>query len=384
MSNLADGIEEGGAAPDESVNSQSGFDAALAELAGAELPEGYKPSEGFSLSEGLSTEEPAAPNRDPETGQFVSPATPAEEQATPPAGEEEAAPQPLHEDADIAAFLEKYDGDAEKALKAAAELASFSGRQSNEIGELRSQLAKLEGRFEERDSRTTQQDDHYPVVTEDVLEQIEDDIAKRGGATVMANVVENYPHLIDQTLNLWLETRDPEANAYQARYEAYKVLQEFGQPDAQSAPAQADPYLEQVKQERMAADAANAVFAHIPAEQRDALKPHISAALSDLPEDIAAGLFDPAKREAYSKVVADVARSRFATEASTAATNDARETTNAAKAAAARVATGSLRPAQTPEGEGDTPSREEITQRFHKALLETPTASISEGLTFGK
>lgn len=365
MSDLANGIEEGASAPDD-LSTQAAFDAALARQAGTELPEGHTSSEDFSIASGLETiEEPTAPRRD-ELGRFAAQDdTPQEEQATPPADAEEPASDPQTD------WETRYN-----------EAQSLIGRQGNELGELRERLAKLEGAAEERARAQSEQPAQYPVVDDRVMEQIEDNIAQRGGYATMAAVVEQHPNLIEPTLELWEETGDPAAFRYRAAYEVEKRLANVPQPAAPAAP-QADPYLEQVRLERMAAESANAVLAHIPSEQRDAIKPFIGAALEELPEDIARGLFEPEKRESYSKFVADIARSNYVAKATADATAGRQEDAEAAKAAA-RVTSGSLRPAAAPEGEGEQLSTEERTRLFHKAILETPTASISEGLTYGK
>lgn len=95
---------------------------------------------------------------DPETGKFVRKAT-DEEIASVEEGEEEEEveeerdDEPLADgefelvidDPDVEAFLAKYDGDLNKALKGAVEASRTLGRQGSELGELR----KLQGTVEE-------------------------------------------------------------------------------------------------------------------------------------------------------------------------------------------------------------------------------------------
>src|SRR4029077_14190065 len=60
---------------------------------------------------------------------------------------EEAPPAPAYEDVEIQAFLAKYGGDPEKALKGAAELARLMGRRDDEKDELLARNAELERRM---------------------------------------------------------------------------------------------------------------------------------------------------------------------------------------------------------------------------------------------
>jgi hypothetical protein len=62
---------------------------------------------------------------------------------TEPEAEEDDDEIVLEIDDDLASVLERYDGDVGKALKALAEKESFTGRQANEIGQLRQELAAL-------------------------------------------------------------------------------------------------------------------------------------------------------------------------------------------------------------------------------------------------
>lgn len=122
-------------------------------------------------SEESVTEAPALPQRDPNTGRFVS-ATPEEEEGTP-------------EDVDV--------------LKARlAEKDSFIGRQSTEIGELRSRLEALES--------SRREDEETPEISFIPAEMAERIIANRGpeGAVVAA---------IQEGL-------DPESQPFRAIFEA--------------------------------------------------------------------------------------------------------------------------------------------------------------------
>ena len=80
----------------------------------------------------VSAEAPPTPGDEPETEE--------EEEG----GEEPEEEEP-GEDPEIQAFLAKYQGDQEKALKGAAELQRLIGRQGSELSQLREQNAQLQG-----------------------------------------------------------------------------------------------------------------------------------------------------------------------------------------------------------------------------------------------
>jgi hypothetical protein len=92
---------------------------------------------------------------DDEPAAVETPETP--EVPAQPAAEAEPAEAPADDDGDIVieidedleAVLERYDGDVGKALKALAEKESFTGRQANEIGQLRQELAQMRAAVEQ-------------------------------------------------------------------------------------------------------------------------------------------------------------------------------------------------------------------------------------------
>jgi hypothetical protein len=388
MPDLTDGLEFGegqGEIPDP--NTEAGFDASLALLTGGKVPEGREARP--SLADGLEiTEEPTGQPRNPD-GKFApqTPETPAEEQATPPSGEEQAETPSV--DPEIAALLERHGGDAMKALTELEDrrrnAESKIGQQGNELGELRQQMAKLEGRFEEAAQQRTPASS-IPIVDDATQDWIEDNIARYGGNSVLANLgespIENAP-LIEAALEAWEETDDRQAIRARIQWENFKANVQAAPVEQVPQATEEDPFLQNLKAEALAKDAAQSVMSLVPAEQRDLFKPHVAAVIGELPENIAQGLFDPDTRESISKIVADLARSRVALSASTEQEQQRKDAAVASKQAA-QVATGSLRPAGAPEGTEGEMTKEERTALFHKALFETPDASISAGLTYGK
>lgn len=73
----------------------------------------------------------------------------SEEEEPEPSGDEEPSASYSSDDAQIQAFLARYDGDVEAALKAAVNQDSLLGRQGRELGELRAHAAQLQSSLEQ-------------------------------------------------------------------------------------------------------------------------------------------------------------------------------------------------------------------------------------------
>lgn len=116
------------------------------------------PDEAPAAEESADTGDATPERPRDEKGRFVAaetedePEAPAEEaeqteQVEPQAGEELTEEQReemiLELDEDVESALQRYDGDINKALRALAEKEKMVGRQANEVGELRQELAQL-------------------------------------------------------------------------------------------------------------------------------------------------------------------------------------------------------------------------------------------------
>jgi len=364
--------------PESDVNLQAGFDAALAEQAGDEAKQrleerGEQPDRDVqSALEGLTESAEGRPRN--ERGQFV-----AAEPESPEEPEEPAAPaeeEPEVEEAPVEPSpLEKQLTDAQQ----------FIGRQSNEVRELREQIAKLEGRFEERSSQP--EAPPTPLVGGE-YEALEEMVEERGGAATIQHLVQiGRGDLIDSALEAW--AAEPEeagkAAVFAARYYSALAAQD-AEPAEPATPAQPDPALQGMIQERQIADAASIVQGELEEAQEGSwalIKPVLAQTLSEAPEAIQKMVVseDANTRVEGLRVAAALAKGRVIADATAKAKEDQAAQNKAAKQSA-QVATSSLRPVE--EGKAkpiSEMSKEEIHETFRKSLLATETTSVADGLT---
>lgn len=356
--------------PDFDVNTDSGFTAALAGLAGSELPEERLDSleEGDrTIANGLTTtEESAQPPRDGQ-GRFT-PATQPEE----PAEEEGEAPEE-EEDAEQAP-------DPDPSEKQLADAQVFIGRQSAEIGELREKLARLEGRLDQ--AALTPQAPLPQYSADDIAERV---LETSGPAVIQqlaeAGVPDGHPYY-EEAFKAWVEEDPGAATSWYTRY-----VTALNQPEpAQQAPQ--DEFVSGLKAEAQLNGTIAAVAAGFEPAVWASIKDHLIPALQDdgTPQIVKDAIVseDPAVQRQGVEALAAFARTRAITEATKTAQQEQKQETTAAKKAA-QVASGSLRPVEErkPEGGQDMTS-EERQEAFRQRLFKTETTAVREGLTFAK
>ncbi len=169
-------LETGTPAGHIDPNTGSGFMEAIAKSLGKEIPEGgFESAPSTSVAAGLTFGEETLP------APTTDPSAPVEPEA--PASEGDGGGDaPLHEDPEVAAYLERYQGDPDKALKAAVEASKLIGRQGNELGEARERLARLEGTVEAlRTAVPPAQAPQAQFITPEVIESVETAVAEQGG-----------------------------------------------------------------------------------------------------------------------------------------------------------------------------------------------------------
>lgn len=381
MSSIAEGITEAGA--EENVNSESGFEAALARKTGATLPEGRQATD-TSVADGLETVEPGTQPRDG-VGRFTAQADTPD--ADEPDTSEEETPEdegdPLHDDPAVAAFLARHNGDTDAALRAAVEAQSLIGRQGNELGTLREQQARLEGQLQALMAQG-QQPQMAPVQL--TAEDIENMVEEHGGLETARWAAANGDRsLVDAVVRVWKDVdADPfDALAFRQDYLLYEQEQRRAAEAAAQQPPAASPTDAWV-QSQVQTQAITSTLDAFSTEAKDweAIAPHMLTALEQVPKRIAALVTsdDPEERLDGVRVVADKARALAAVERSA---SPAASSGRADAVRAAQVVTGSLRPSPQRQS-GEPKSSAEIHAEFKKALLETETTSVSEGLTYGK
>lgn len=379
MADVSEGLSTG-----ESVESDKDFTAALAKAAGVEIPPERLASleEGdTSVKAGLTFGESAPQGRDDE-GRFA-PATP--EVSEPKEGE-----APAEEvDPNLAALLDKHEGDAAKALAEVLgrekEAQSTIGKQSNEVGELRERLARLEGRDEARAAT------HAPAPLPAVgLDTINEQVAEHDGpAVIQWYSSQGFPdgHAVyDAAFQAWLAQDD--TGAAQAAYTRYQAaLNAPASPGGAQSPTE-DPWVAQKKQQEQFDTTLGSVASSYKEAEWGLIAPHLVAVLEDAgtPQIIkdAVQSSDQKTVEQGLHSIAQIARGRAIAEATATATAE-----NAAKVLetkkSAQVATGSLRVVnERQSGSGEELTSAERQERFRQSIVSAETTSVRDGLVFAK
>lgn len=375
-------VAEGLGTPEagEHVNAPGGFEAAIAAKVGrTEELEGREPILSTSVADGL--EEVGTPKRD-EGGRFAAAEEPAEEET--PAADEETEEEPEGDglSPEVQSLLEKHGGDAEAALAEAIQrhknAEQVIGRQGNDLGQLKQEIAELRGEVRaQRELAPAQTQQAQPNISNDELEEM---VAEHGGMNVALWAVNNRPDLYDRVHRIWRVDEPDEAADFRLEYKLHQQRLELQKAAAPAQPQQ-DEWVAAQKQQA-AINGSLAAFASQTSDW-DTIAPHMTAALEQVPDVIAQMVAseDAQVRADGIAIVADKARI-ISVGASQAKTKQ--QETATAKKKSATVASGSLRPASPAGGSGEEMTSEERQAAFKKALLETQTTSVSEGLTYAK
>jgi len=389
MATVAEGLSTDG--PEFDVNSQAGFEKLL-EGKGVAREDGDQ-SADTSVAAGLTTVEPAAPAREPETGRFAPVQTPPAPEAKDTSAAGAVAPS---DDPEIASFLAKYDGDVTKALKAATEQVSVIGRQGQELGKTREELAELRGMVTALTAAREAEATVSPLagLSDDQVEERASSLAESKGYAAAATEAANLAHstgderLYKSIIDAW---------QLEDAFTAIDFHTDFRNWQREQRAAAAAP--KETTEEPWVADARQAALNNTIeqsfrtlAEERGGkdefgkVAPFMDAALDQMPENVAAMIAssDPEARLAGLRIVAD--RATLLAGASTSTEAPAAETTLPPevqrKLSGAAVATGALKP---PAQRTDAPqNREDAIKEFKRELMETETTSVASGLTFGK
>lgn len=198
---------------DEALAAESSLEAKLAE-AGADQVR--RPTGGFDAAPDPGTPAETVSDDQPrnELGQFAAVDEPETNEVAAP--EEPTSEQETVEDPETSAYLAKYGGDVDKAIKAAVHAQKQLGRQSSEVGELRAENAQYEALLEElRGLRGDFQQDRarQPVdqATADWFDQ--QALENPYGAAEYARQQGN-PMLLQRALSTWKEIDPYGASVY--------------------------------------------------------------------------------------------------------------------------------------------------------------------------
>lgn len=387
MANVMEGLTQ--APPEENVNSEAGFEAALARKAGTtDALEGRETTNvGTTIADGLTVgtdDDPLAALRaryEEQAGDTPN----ADEEETPDEEDTEEA-QTSDVDPNITALLAKHGGDPVAAL---AELndrftnaQSVIGRQGNELGQVRQEIAELRGEL--RGVTSSISSSAAQVTTDDISEMI----SSRGGANVAMWAIQNGDDaLVEATIREWAKQNELEGEstfeplAFRQDWLAFKASQNAPKP-TEDAPTR-DPYAARLEQQEQMSGALGVLQAQSP--DWETFAPHLMTALENSPKAVLEMVTsqDPQVQLDGMSLVADRARVIAASKAvaTTTATEEASRAA-AERKRAATVASGSLRPVE--ERQTEEQSSEQRVAAFKAALLATETTSVRDGLTFGK
>ena len=319
----------------------------------------------------------------------VPPQTQATEEAPPEEGGE-AEPE---QDPALAELLAQHDGDAQAALAAYVKenenRESLIGRQGQELGELRQQMAHLQGRVDQA-TMGGAEEPLPEVVTEEVTAGLQQMFDERGAEGAMNWIVEQRPDLIEPAIQVWAEEDPFQAGRFASRYDGF--LQQEQEQAQQPQQPQGDPVLDQVRareQFTMLTEGARQQLG-IDDQSWPMVRDHVVEAFNDPQTSplIKNAIISPDPQTQFQGMIEIVrnahgrAMNQQQQSAEAQAANESASEAEQRKLAA-QVATGSLRPA-APEGKSvQDMSSEERVALFKQSLLSAPSTSVADGLTFG-
>lgn len=383
MPGITEGLSVGG---EDGVNPNDarGFEKIM-EGKGVPKEEGEGDTLSTDIRSGLTT---AA-----EPGAVAEPFTPKD--TSPPVTPDTSTGTPaVEEDPEVAALLAKYGGDPLAALKAASAAQGVIGRQGQELGQTREELAEMRGQLAAL-MATQSQAPAGPVLSQDEIEERAQDriqlVGYHDAATEAANVAvtqgdERAYRTIFEQWNL----EDPfAAQTHIADFRAWQREQAA----VASAPAAAaeEPWVANARQQAQVDALVSGLTMIAPEyggpEGLAPLAEHFDAAFESLPSNVQEMISssDTEAKAAGLRIFVDRATLLAGKAPASAAAPPQEQVVPASvarKLAGAAVASGALRPVskstETPQ------TREDAIKEFKRELMETETTNVASGLTFGK
>jgi hypothetical protein len=289
------------------------------------------------------------------------------------------------DDPEIAAFLEKYDGDPVKALKGAANAQALIGRRDERTEALERELAELrgitQGLMAGRGAAPA-----APALSDEQVAEIAatriETLGYEGAATEAANAAHSTgdERALATIIEQWQLESPYAAINFMADFKAWQREQAKPQPEATETPLGLSWAEEQAKVGQYG-QGLLALKTELGDEGFAAVASKLDDALDQMPPNVLAMIdsADPEARGEGFRIVADRAL-RLAAAAPAVATSTAQAAAER-KLAGARVASGALRPAAK---QPDAPTnREDAIKEFKRQIVEAPTTNIASGLTYG-
>lgn len=268
-------------------------------------------------------------------------------------------------------FLAKYDGDIEKAVKAAAHQNALLGRQADEVGQLRQQLEELRQQV-----AAPQQRPPVVPITAEVVEEL-DSLAvsnPQAALTRVAQLGDPTGQLTERVMDVWFATNPRQASAFQASLIAQQTearvraeLQPIAEREAQSA------------EERAFVEAWNAAAERAP--DLNELAPTIKEVLDERPAlaKTILSTTDAAERAELLLAAREIAAARSGVKSSEI--RRIAEKQQADEAAAAKKAATLARPSAVGSQPGVADKELTEADRIKAGLLGAASTSILDGLT---
>lgn len=363
MSNLLDGLSEGGRTPEpmETFEDKLARAVAKTQAARGETPPPAEPTQ------------PSAAQRDPDTGQFVSPGANTEGEETPA----QSVIEGTSDDPEIAAFLAKYGAtdvsvsqlppEVQAALKAGVEATKTMGRQGQELGELR-KLKEQAPAEPAAPAEAAPAPVSFPQQGE--LEVLEQRTEEHGWTETSQWLLQNYPDrgdLYDLHLQKAIASGDPEMAMEAFRFDQWLSAQVAAWESSQGGEGEAPAPSESGDTGDLTQEDFNVTYERVKANVPgfDALEDHFEQSLKDLPGSVREQLTSPVDAERELALYQVVGRARQLAAADGATSEEAARRN--AQRVAAQVASGSLRP--TGDGGGAQPTKEEAVKAFKDGIF---------------
>lgn len=384
MPDVLSGISTDG--PD--VNTPDGFVQALAEKAGGTVTDEQLKAlrdSDRTVSSGLTSD------TDPGRQTPVAEASETEEEVPEEGETSEEGLTP-----EILAYIEKHGGTPEQALAALYDefqnAQTLIGRQSGEVGDLRKQVEQITAYLQEQPEEYETFDTPLPTSTanEELVTFFEEQDNPRDAMTWIVN---NRPDLIEQAIPVWGEYDARAATAFARNYGAALAAQVAPVAQEVKVPSNEDPFLARMKAEYQLGQTVESarVASKLEGEAWESVKAQMIPALNDESTSVliknAVASSDPREQLEGVKSLIQVAQARALAEATSQATEAARSQSAAAaveRKQAARVTTGSLRPAEESQPEDEEAASAERVKRFKEQLLAAPSTDVMSGITRDK
>lgn len=189
-----------------------------------EEPEGDEPEE----TPEVEPEEEEEPDEEPE-----------------PSGDDELTVEMSPE---VQSYLDKYDGDLSKALRAAAEAQSLIGRQGNELGDVRRELDELREVVQYQEFQRTSQPQPYQTYLPDPEEAEEEEMAAAYASLAHEALDRSDAETLQRSVEAWKDYDPFGASVFVSQLQAHVYERALHEATATRGPDELAQGMEQLKE----------------------------------------------------------------------------------------------------------------------------------------